>query len=84
MLACGVTVGVTLMVTVLLVAVAAVVHAALLVNTQLTTSPLLRLLVIKTALFAPALLPFTCHWYTGAVPAFAGVAVKVIDVPEQI
>ena len=34
-------------------------------------------------LFEPWLIPFTFHWYTGAEPPFAGVAVKVTKVPAQ-
>jgi hypothetical protein len=46
----------------LLVAVAGTAQAALLIITQVTTSPLVRELLEKVALFVPALFPFTCHW----------------------
>jgi hypothetical protein len=32
-------------------------------------------------LFVPTPDPLTFHWYDGVVPPFAGVAVKVTDVP---
>jgi hypothetical protein len=33
--------------------------------------------------FVPALAPFNFHWYAGADPPFAGVAVNVTDDPGQ-
>ena len=54
------------------------------VSVQLTTSPLFNVFVPKVALFVPALLPLTFHWYTGVVPPLTGVAVKLTVVPAQI
>ena len=31
----------------------------------------------------PALIPFTFHSYAGSVPPFAGIAVKMTEVPAQ-
>jgi hypothetical protein len=58
------TEGVTelvVMVTTLLVAVAAVVQVALEVIITLTWSPFARLLVVNVAELVPAFVPFTCH-----------------------
>jgi hypothetical protein len=38
---------------------------------------------VKVGLLVPALTPFTCHWYTGLLPALVAVAVKVIGVLEH-
>ena len=57
----GVNNGLTTIITLLLVALAAVTHVALLVIMQVTSSPLASVLVVKVGLLAPALLPFTCH-----------------------
>jgi uncharacterized protein YodC (DUF2158 family) len=54
------------------------------VITTVTTSLLMRVVDVKVALFDPAFMPLTCHWYDGAAPPFVGVAVKVTDVPAQI
>ena len=35
------------------------------------------------ALFVPAGVPFTIHWYAGVMPPLTGVAVKVTAVPAQ-
>ena len=39
---------------------------------------------VNIGLFAPTMIPFTFHWYTGVVPPFVGVAVNVTDVPLQM
>jgi hypothetical protein len=52
--------------------------------TQVTTSPLTKVLEVNVAEFDPTLLPLTFHWYSGAVPPFVGVAVNVTEEPEQI
>lgn len=87
-LAAILTEGVTLVVTVIvileLVAVAGDAHAALLVITQLTISPFTSAAFVYVVLFAPTLLPFNFHWKAGVVPPLVGVAVKVTDVPVQI
>ena len=57
----GVTAVPTVIVTALDVAVADDAQAALLVNTTVTTSPLLSVVLAKVALFVPWLLPFTFH-----------------------
>ena len=58
-------------------------HVALEVITQLITSPLFNDELMYVLLFVPVFAPFSFHWYEG-VPPFAGVAVKVTDVPAQI
>ena len=60
-----------------------VVQDKLLVITQLTASPLAKVLLLNVVPFVPALLPFSSHWYTGKLPPLAGVAVKVTCVPAQ-
>ena len=57
---------------------------ALLVNTQLTTSPLANAVVVKVSLLLPVALPLSSHWYKGAVPPFTGIAEKVTASPGQI
>ena len=53
----------TVIVTVLLAAVAVVAQVELLVITTVTLSPLARVLLVKVALVAPATgVPFTDHW----------------------
>jgi len=61
MLTDEVMLGLTIIVMLLLVAFAGATQAALPVITQVTLSPLTRVLLLKLALFAPALLPFTSH-----------------------
>ena len=58
----GVTELLTLIVTVLEVAVDEDAHAALDVMTQETTSPLANVEEVKVALLVPAFTPFTFHW----------------------
>ena len=58
-------------------------QAALDVNIQVTTSPLLRLEVVYVALLVPAFTPLTCHWYEGDKLFWLGVAEKVTLVPAQ-
>jgi hypothetical protein len=57
---------------------------ALEVITTLTTSPLLKEVVVYVALSLPTSEPFNFHWYEGALPPLVGVAVNVTEVPEQI
>ena len=80
----GVTNAFTVMVIPVLVAVAGEGQVALLVITTVTTSLLASVVEVKVALFVPAFVPFTFHWYAGAAPPFVGVAVNVTLVPEQI
>jgi hypothetical protein len=62
-----------------------VVHAALLVNTTVTTSLFFNAVVVKMDDVAPGIsAPFTCHWYAGAEPPLTGVAVNVTEDPAQI
>jgi hypothetical protein len=83
-----VTPGVTLAVTVIvigeLVAVVVVVQFAFEVITTVTASPFASVVEVKVGLFVPAFEPLTLHWYEGVVPPFAGVAVKVTDVPAHM
>jgi predicted branched-subunit amino acid permease len=60
----GVTFAFTTMFTALLVAVVGDEQARSLVITQVTTSPLLSVVVVKVlfVVFPPLLLPFTLHW----------------------
>lgn len=80
----GATEPVTVIVTGADVAVVAERQVALLVSMHVTCALLVSVVVVKVALFVPAFIPFTCHWYAGVVPPFTGVAVKVTDVPLQI
>jgi hypothetical protein len=58
----GVTMGSTFMIRSLDAVVGAVTQVALLVNRQLTTSPLDRVFILNRALFVPVGFPLTCHW----------------------
>ena len=57
----GVTVGFTVMVILLDVAVIGLTQAALLVITQVTACPLVSVVVVKVVLLVPAFTPFTFH-----------------------
>jgi hypothetical protein len=50
---------------------------------QVTLLPFTGLLIVNELEFDPALLPLTCHWYTGEAPPLTGVAVKVTALPEH-
>jgi hypothetical protein len=54
------------------------------VITHVTASVLANVVEVNVAEFVPTFVPFTFHWYEGAVPPFVGVAVNVTDVPAQI
>ena len=69
---------------VMLLLAAGTVQAALLVSVQLTISLLTSAASVNVALFVPALVPLTIHWYVGALPPFAATAVNVTSVPLQI
>ncbi len=85
MLTDGVTVGVTVSVIVLLLAVVVVRQDVLLVMVHVIASLLTRDEVEYVLLVAPDMaVPFFFHWYVGVVPPLVGVAVKVTDVPEQL
>ena len=75
--------GFTVMVTVLLFTVAGEAQGSLLVNSTLTSTSLVGLMV-SVAAFVPAFAPFTSHWYWGAVPSLVEVAVKETGSPSQI
>jgi hypothetical protein len=79
----GVTVGVTTTLLLLLVAVFALLQVALLVRIHVTTSLLVKLLLLYVELLLPTLLPFSFHWYAGLDPPWLMLAVKVTDVPEH-
>jgi hypothetical protein len=74
----------TVMVILLLFAVAEVTHPMEEVSVQVTASPLFKVADEKVALFVPTGEPFTNHWYTGEPPPLIGVAVNVVEVPAQI
>jgi len=76
--------GLTVIVMLLLAAMPGTEQAALLVITQLTTSPLAIEVLLKVALSGPASIPLICHWYAGALPPFVEVAVNVTGEPKQI
>jgi hypothetical protein len=69
----------TVMVTGVDVTVDVEIQAALEVNVHVITSPLFNVDELNTVVFVPTFEPFSFHWYTGLVPPFEGVAVKVID-----
>lgn len=80
----GMTASLTVMVSWLLVTDAGEGQTAFEVITTVILSPFTKDDDENVALLAPMLLPFNFHWYEGAVPPLAGVAVKVTEVPEQI
>ena len=57
----GTTTGLTTIVMLLEVAVVGLAQVALLVNTQVTICPLVRVVVIKVVLLVPTFPPFTFH-----------------------
>jgi hypothetical protein len=58
----GVTVGFTVIVIPVLVAVAGLAQVAFDVNAQVTICPLVKVVVVYVALLVPTLVPFTFHW----------------------
>ena len=66
------------------VAVLLVVQAALLVSTQVTASPLFKLLVENCRLLVPWFCPFTCHCSTGCDPPPVISAEKTMVLPWQV
>ena len=83
-----VTVGCVPLPTVIVIALEvtrfAEVQVALLVSLQVTTLPFWSVVVVNVLLLVPAAIPFTNHWYTGALPPLVAVAVKVRELPWQI
>ena len=61
-LTAGTSVELTVIVMVLLVAVAGLAQLAFDVRMQLTTWPFVRPVEVYVVLFVPTLLPLTCHW----------------------
>jgi hypothetical protein len=84
MVTTGVTLAFTVIVTGVLVAVGVVRQEAFEVITTVTTSPFMSVVEVNVGLSVPAFAPLTLHWYDGAAPPFAGVAVNVTLAPTQI
>ena len=82
--AVGVCNGFTTILMVLLDTGVVLVQVALLVSLQVTTLPFWSVVVVNVLLLVPAAIPFTNHWYTGALPPLVAVAVKVRELPWQI
>ena len=59
-------------------------QAELLVIMHETTSPFVIVTEVNEGLFVPTFAPLTFHWYEGPDPPPIGVAVKVVEAPEQI
>ena len=80
-------VGVTFGVMVILMALdnitVLVLQVALLVNSQVITSPLFMVVVLNVDELVPALEPFTFHWNDGVVPPLLMVAVNRALIPAQ-
>jgi hypothetical protein len=52
---------------------------------QVTASALTSVVLTNVELVSPAIAaPLRFHWYVGLTPPFVGVAVNVIDCPEQV
>jgi hypothetical protein len=83
MLTDGVIKAVTAKYKILLFAVVAARQAALLVTTHHALSPLLKAPAAYVLLLVPTATLSLYHWYTGVVPPFTAVAVKVTLVPAQ-
>jgi hypothetical protein len=79
----GVTNGNMLSVIWLETAVTGETHTWFEVTTTFTWSPLLKEDDVNVALFAPAGIPLTCHWYDGAVPPLTTAELNVAVVPSQ-
>jgi hypothetical protein len=79
----GVTLGATVIVTVLPEADAGEAQAAFEVITTVTWSLLARVELLYEAELVPTLPPFSFHWYEGEAPPFVGVAVNVTSVPAH-
>ena len=82
----GVTIGLTVVVMELLVAVGVAKQVSSEVITTETVCPFVSEVVVKVfeAVLLPTLLPLTRHWYKGEVPPLIGVAVNVTELPAQI
>jgi hypothetical protein len=50
---------------------------------HLTASPFTKVVLVKTLLLFPLLIPFTCHWNVGEEPPFKAEAVKVMAFPAH-
>ena len=76
--------GFTIIVTLLLVAVAGVAQTASELRIQEIISPLFSVLSVKLLLFVPTLAPFFFHWYMGVAPPLVITEEKLTGVPAQI
>lgn len=72
----GVTSGDKLTGSALLIAELGEAHVELLTNSQVTMSPLFKLIIVKVELFVPTTDPFTFQVNVGFVPPFVALAVK--------
>ena len=52
-------------------------------SSTVITSPFTKVADENKGEFVPVFTPFTFHWYTGELPPFTGVAVKLTGVPGQ-
>lgn len=80
----GVTVGITVITTLLLVSVGTDAQAELEVTTLHTVSLFARVEVAYVAIVLACKIPFLNHWYVGLVPPLVTVEVKVTDVLAQM
>jgi len=76
--------GFTIIVTLLLVAVAGVAQTASELRIQEIISPLFSALSVKLLLFVPTLTPFFFHWYIGIAPPLTITEEKLTGVLAQI
>jgi hypothetical protein len=77
----GTTIGESVTGMILLVAVFGDAQAELLINSQVTKSPLFKELIVSVELFVPTTVPFTFHVYVGLVPPLVAVALKMLWLP---
>jgi hypothetical protein len=76
--------GFTVIVITLLVSVGGETHAALLVITQVTLSPLFIVVLVYVGVLPPTGTLFINHWYVGDGPPFVTEVEKVTLVPAHI
>lgn len=82
-LTAGVTGALIVITTAFELAIAVDAQVALLVSTQVTDWPLVKVLELNVAVLPPTLIPFTFHWYEGVEPPLVMEEVKVILVPKH-
>jgi hypothetical protein len=80
----GVRSGLTVIVMLLLVAVAGLAQVALLVSITVITSPFARPPSVYELVLAPTLTPFFCHWNDGDSPPLVMMALNVTLVCAQM